>query len=124
MPHMVPPPPGVADAALEQLAAATHKRPVPTHGVLIPQLLTSHWRCLLGKICDFVFSVPVGTSCWPHTQFEPLIIGIYFPLLSCRAWRLCGPPPFLDSVARNLSGVPWDDHDWGGGAEPRMRPGN
>ncbi len=118
-PQIWHPPPGVADAALEQLAAAIHKRPKTTHVVLIPRLLTSHWRRLLGKICDLVFVVPVGTSCWPHTQFEPLIVGIYLPLLSFRPWQFRGTP-FVDHVAQLLSSLPQTDHNWGGGYSARI----
>ncbi|MFN9980295.1 MAG: hypothetical protein ACK53Y_10295, partial [bacterium] len=68
------PPPGAADAALAQLAAANHKRPMTPHLVLIPRLLTSRWRRLLGKTCDLVFTAPVGTYFWPVSNFEPLIV--------------------------------------------------
>jgi len=82
------PPPAAADAALDQLGQAVHKRLTPTHLVVVPRLMTSHWRKILGKICDLVFTVPVGSDIWGHSLFEPLIVGISFPLCKHRPWRL------------------------------------
>jgi hypothetical protein len=56
------PPPAAADAALEQLGQSIHKRPHHMHLVIIPRLMTFRWQKLLGKICDIVFTVPVGTE--------------------------------------------------------------
>jgi len=108
------PPPGVVDAALEQLASATHKRPNTAHVVLIPRLMLSRWRRLLGKICDLVFFVPVGTSCWANSQFEPLIVGFCLPLLPFSPWQFRGTA-FVDNVAQLLSSLPRTHNDWGGG---------
>jgi hypothetical protein len=74
------PPPVAADAALEQIAVSFHKRPLIQHIILIPCLFTATWRKLLGNICDFIFSVPLGASIWPTPHFEPLVVGLYFPL--------------------------------------------
>jgi hypothetical protein len=106
------PPPATAEAALEQLAAAIHKRPQSQHAVLIPRLLTSVWRKLLGKICDLIFIVPLGSDVWPQHHFEPLFVGIYFSLTHHRPWRLRGTP-LLDDVADKLSGLPHNALDWG-----------
>jgi hypothetical protein len=86
--HIWSPPPGAADVALEQLAVAIHKRPSTFHLVAIPRLMTASWRKLLGKICDFVFTVPLGVSFWHESHFEPLVLGIYFPLLPFSPWQL------------------------------------
>jgi hypothetical protein len=72
------PPPAAAGIALEQLATAIHKRPYSQHVVLIPRLLCPAWRKLLSKLCDIIFTVPLGSDIWPSSNFEPLIIGIYF----------------------------------------------
>ncbi len=92
------PPPTAADAALEQLAAAIHKRPYNTHLVIIPWLLTANWRRLLYKICDLVFTVLVGSNCWPTTHFEPLLVGLSFPLCLHSPWRLRGTPLLVNSL--------------------------
>jgi hypothetical protein len=116
-----PPPPGAADVALEQLAASIHKRPYSTHIVLIPRLLTSYWWRLLGKTCDLVFTVPLGPDFWPPSHFEPLIVGLYLPLLPFSPWQFRGTP-FLDRLARQLSGLPRVDNHWGGGYSARIFP--
>ena len=46
------PPPGAADAAVEELGKAIHKRPYTFHMMIIPRLLTSKWRKQLGKTTD------------------------------------------------------------------------
>jgi hypothetical protein len=107
------PPPAAADVALEQLAIAIHKRPKTQHLVLIPRLLTANWCKLLEKLCDLIFTVPVGSHVWPSHHFEPLIVGIYFPLTRHRPWRLRGTA-LLDDVACQLSSLPRDAFNWGG----------
>jgi hypothetical protein len=81
------PPPAAADAALEQLAAAIRKRPYNTHLVIIPRLMTANWRRLLYKICDLVFTVPLGANFWPTTHFEPLLVGLSFPQSLAVTWN-------------------------------------
>jgi hypothetical protein len=106
-------PPAAAGAALEQLGSAIHKRPSTQHVILIPRLMTAAWRRLLGKICDLIFTVPVGSDVWPLFHHEPLIVGLYLPLSRHRPWRLQGTP-FVDLVARELSDLPATDNNWGG----------
>jgi len=107
------PPPVAADAALEQIAVSFHKRPLIQHIILIPCLFTATWRKLLGNICDLFFSVPLEASIWPNLHFEPLVVGLYFPLIRHKPWHLHGAP-MLDNMACQLSGVPGDDLNWGG----------
>jgi hypothetical protein len=107
------PPPAAADAALDQLGQAVHKRLTPTHLVVVPRLMTSHWRKILGKICDLVFTVPVGSDIWGHSLFEPLIVGISFLLCKHRPWRLRGTP-MLARVEGLLRDLPETSPQWGG----------
>jgi hypothetical protein len=107
------PPPAAADACLEQLAVAIHKRPKTFHIVVLPRLMTSYWRQLLGKICDLIVTIPLGSTPWPHHHFEPLLLGIYFPLTCHRPWRL-RDTPLLDNVASQLSGLRASAFNWGG----------
>jgi hypothetical protein len=104
--------PAAASTALEQLAISTHKRPQHTHLVIVPRLLTMHWRKLLNKICDLVFYIPVGTDLWPDSQFEPLIVGLSLPLSRHPPWKLRSTP-MLDRVDRLLRGLPLSDCRWG-----------
>ena len=107
------PAPAAADAALEQLGQAIHKRPKHAHVVIIPRLMTSRWRKLLGKICDLVFTVPLGTEGWSYSQFEPLVIGVYFPLCRHEPWRL-RRTPLVERAERDLRGLPNSTVGWGG----------
>jgi len=108
------PPPGAAEVALEQLAAAIHKRSYNLHLVVIPRLMTASWRKLLGKICDFIFTVPIGVSFWPESNHEPLLLGLYFPLLPFSPWQLRFTN-LLDGLAQQLSSLPRATLNWGGG---------
>lgn len=107
------PPPAAADAALAELAKAIHKRPHHSHIIVIPRLMTSRWRRLFGKLCDLQFTIPLGCPFWTHSQFEPLVVGVVFPFIRHRPWRLRGTP-FMDRLARQLSTMPPSDHSWGG----------
>jgi len=111
--HVWAPPPGAADVALEQLAIAIHKRPNNHHLVIIPRLMTAAWRKLLGKICDLVFTVPLGVPFWSDSHFEPLLLGLYFPLLPCSPWQL-RYTHLLDGLAQQLSSLPRSSYNWGG----------
>ena len=75
--------------------------------------MTAYWRKLLGKICTLTFTVPAGTDVWRISQFEPLIVGLYLPLIRHYPWTLKGAP-MLDRVERSLHSLPLTDHKWGG----------
>jgi hypothetical protein len=107
------PPPAAADAALEQLAKWTHKRPKHTHLVLIPRLMTAMWRKLLLKICDVVFTVPIGTSVWNDSQCEPLIAGLYLPLSRHPPWKL-KRTILMAELEGELFGLQKDAYGWSG----------
>jgi hypothetical protein len=106
------PPPAATDAALEQLGQSIHKRPHLLHVVIVPRLMTYRWRKLLGKICDIVFTVPLGTDAWSHSNFEPLVVGIYFPLCRHEPWRLKGTP-LLERAERALRDLSPAAPRWG-----------
>jgi len=108
------PAPAAADAALEQLAKARHKRPQHTHLVIIPRLMTARWRKFMSKICDLIFTVPIGSDIWIDSQFEPLVVGLCLPLSRHPPWRLKGTA-LLDRVERLLRDLPMSDPRWGGG---------
>jgi len=106
------PPPAAGDVALEQMALSIHKRPKHTHLILIPRLFTSRWRKYLGKVCNLIFTIPLGSDIWDLTNFEPLIAGIYLPLSRHKPWNLRGTP-MLERVERMLREVPPSDPRWG-----------
>ncbi len=107
------PAPAAAEAALEQLAKLPHKRPHHMHLVLIPRVMTALWRKMLGKICDLIFTVPVGMDVWSYSQHEPLIVGLFLPLSKHRPWKLRGTP-MLERVERLLRELPLSNPRWGG----------
>jgi len=102
--HLWDPPPALADAALEELLKARHKRTDTFHVILIPRLMLPRWRRLFNKVCDFSFSVPANHPFWPESMFEPLWIGIVLPFTTHRPWQL-GRAPLLVEMARDLHEV-------------------
>ncbi len=69
--------------ALKELARSRHKHPSQvTHVVMIPRLLwDEEWHSWFEKEVDVWFIFYNG-SIWPHFAFEPLMVGISFPILS------------------------------------------
>jgi hypothetical protein len=106
------PPPADGDVALEQMALSIHKRPKHTHLILIPRLFTSRWWKYLEKVCNLIFTIPLGSEIWYLTNFEPLIAGIYLPLSRHKPWNLRGTP-MLERVERMLHEMPPSDPRWG-----------
>ncbi len=66
----------------------------------------------MSKVCDIVFTVPIGTDIWGYSQHEPLIVGIAFPLISHRPWRLRGSK-FMVEAQSNLQGLKLSTSEWG-----------
>ncbi len=106
------PAPAAGEAALEQLAKVVHKRPQHAHVVIIPRLMTALWRRTLSKICDLIFTVPIGSDLWAFSQHEPLIVGVCLPLSRHSPWKLRGTP-MLVRVDRLLRQLPPATHQWG-----------
>ncbi len=106
------PPPAAADVALEQLAYSIHKRPSHIHLMLVPRLLTSRWRKYLGKVMNFLFTIPLGSTPWRDSHHEPLIAGLYFPLSKHRPWNLRGTI-ILERAERLLREMSSSHPRWG-----------
>ena len=79
--HLWAPPPAAALVALKQLAKSRQKRPHHvTHVFLCQRLLwQEEWRRRFEKEMDVWFILHNGTA-WPHKLFEPLLVGISFPM--------------------------------------------
>jgi len=99
------PAPAAADVVAEQVGEAKHKRPNSLHIVVVPRLMTGRWRRLLSRQTDFHTTIPLGTSCWPMGEFEPLTLFFCFPLIPFRPWCL-RRTPFLESLDRQMCAVP------------------
>ena len=50
------------------------------HVFTVPRLMTHLWRKPLSKDADVVFTIRAGTSFWPASMHEPLILMIVLPL--------------------------------------------
>ncbi len=98
------PQPPVADAALEELLKARHKRTDTFHVILIPRLMTPRWWRLFNKACDFTFVVSPGSVFWPADMFEPLWVGIVLPFTHHRPWCF-KRAPLLVEIGRDLQEV-------------------
>ena len=98
------PPPVIADVALEECMKAVHKRTDAVHIFAIPRLFTPRWTRAFHKLCDFQFSVPVGSTHWPASMHEPLWIGISLPIVNKSPWTL-RRTPLLVELARDLREV-------------------
>ena len=79
--HLWAPPPAAALIALKQLARSRQKRPHFVHRVFLCQRLLwqEEWRRRFEKEMDLWFILYPGNY-WPHELFEPLIVGISFPM--------------------------------------------
>jgi hypothetical protein len=98
------PTPALADAMLEQLLKAHHKRTDTFHVICIPRLMSPRWRRLFHKVSDLNFVVPAGASFWPSDMVEPLWISIVLPFIPHRPWQLKRAPLMVE-LARQLCEV-------------------
>ncbi len=79
--HTWAPPPAAALVVLKQLARSRLKQPHHVTNVFIFQRLLwqEEWRKRFEKEMDFWFIIHTGKF-WPHTLFQPLLVGISFPM--------------------------------------------
>lgn len=95
------PPPFAADVALAELRKARIKRQRSSHIFVCPRLCTTLWQRQLYKCANLVFELPLGSSVWPYSMHETLLIGVLFPFLSVKPWQLRNTPK-MHSVGREL----------------------
>ena len=98
------PAPAAADVAVEQLCYARLKRPMSTHLMLIPRLMSCRWRRQLTKAADVILVLNTGSEHWGVEQHEPLLIAICLPMLRSSPWRLRGTP-FVERFERSVRAV-------------------
>jgi hypothetical protein len=102
--HLWAPPPAVADAMLEEVSKARHKRTDTYHIIVIPRLMSPRWRRLFHKVVDMSFIVAPGSPMWPSNMFEPVWIGIVLPFIPHRPWCFKGTPLMVE-MGRSLREV-------------------
>ena len=104
--HIWAPPPAATLIALKELARSRQKRPyTTTHVVIVPRLLyQEEWRSRFEKEVDLWFVFHNG-SVWPHSAFEPLMVGIRFPLSRSYPWELKQDRERMVGLGRTMSEV-------------------
>jgi hypothetical protein len=76
--------PAAADVVVEQLCLARHKCLQSMQMVVVPRLMTGHWRKHLTQAMDFYFKID-NPELWPLSPlFEPVLIFVCIPMLSHR----------------------------------------
>ena len=87
--HLWTPAPAGALIALEEIAQAKLKRPEQVCHVFLCQRLLYYeeWKRRFEKEMDFWMLIPTNDF-WPVHCFEPLVLGISFPLRSTKPWKL------------------------------------
>lgn len=103
--HVWAPPPAAALVALKELAKSRQKRPCSvTHVFLCQRLLyVEEWHKRFEKEMDVWFVLHPGTF-WPKTLFEPLLVGISFPMSNrnTRPWLVRQEREAVVGVGRAL----------------------
>ena len=97
------PPPAIADVAVDLLCDSNHIRPDNAHIFVCPALMSNRWRKKLGKVADFVFTIPVDCAIWSKEQHEPLIAAFVCPHLSRRPWQVSKANRILDEARADVS---------------------
>ena len=102
--HVWAPPPAAALVALKEVARSRQKRPTEvTHVFLCHRLLwQEEWRSRFEKEFDVWFLLYPGDA-WPHSMFEPLLVGISFPLRRERPWLVREKREEVVAFGRSMS---------------------
>lgn len=110
--HIWAPPPAAALVALKELARARLKRPYSCiHVMLIPRLLyQEEWRKRFEKETDIWFSLEPGGTAWPHSCYEPLMVGISFPLYRTYPWLIRIERDKVVELGRSLCKMSKESH--------------
>jgi hypothetical protein len=102
------PPPGAAEAALEELRKARIKRQDSLHIFVCPRLMTTRWFRQMNKAADLIFEIPAGCPYWPTQMYEPLTIGLVFPFIRSAPWQLRRTPKMF-AMGRKMRRVLEED---------------
>lgn len=98
-------PPAAAIHALEEFGIARAKRHDSLRGaIMVPRLMKPEWFRRFVRMVDVYFVIQPGSSIWPKHMHEPLIVGLFLPLLRCEPWdwKRCR---FMVDLGRTLSGM-------------------
>lgn len=103
------PAPCTAEAAVEELRKARHKRQESQHLFIVPRLMTPLWRKHLHKAADLVLCLNPGHPAWPEDMLEPLTLAFVFPFIRCKPWQLRGSIQLM-ALGREVYRVWSEDH--------------
>jgi hypothetical protein len=70
--------------------------------------MTAKWRRLLNKVADYIVSIPVGCSIWPHIMHESLTIAFIYLIVERKLWVLRDSDiaVYLNALVQKVS---WED---------------
>jgi len=91
------PPPGAADAAIEEIRKARLKRRSSGHIIVIPKLVTTLWLKQVYKAADIVLTIPPIHKFWNPNMCESLIIALLFPYSRSFPWQFRNTPKLIAS---------------------------
>ena len=86
-PRLWIPPPAAMETIVELFSEDRLTNPHIPHVFAVPRLMTYLWRKALSKDADVVFSIRAGSSFWPSSMHEPLIVLIVLPLTHVENYR-------------------------------------
>jgi hypothetical protein len=89
------PAPSAVDVVVEQLGKAIMKQPESMHLIIVPRLMTGRWQRHLGRGTDGYFKLDCPFVWDLKNQFEPVLIYVCLPYISCRP-RLTKQGELLD----------------------------
>ena len=90
------PAPALAEVAVSELRKARNKWQKATHIFICPRLRTPQWKRHLFRAADLLIEVPPSCTYWPHSNFEPLVLAIFFPFLPFQPWQLRRTSTFIE----------------------------
>ena len=106
--HLWAPPPAAALIALKEIARSRQKQPHWVRHVFVCQRLLwqEEWRRRFEKEMDFWCFVWPGAEVWRPSNFEPLLLGISFPMCrGTRPWLVRERGDAMVEAGRSLSKV-------------------
>jgi hypothetical protein len=86
-PRLWMPPPAAMETVMEMFNEDRMAHPHIPHVFLLPRLMTHLWRKQLKKDADVVFTLSAGSSFWPRSMHEPLIVLIVLPFAYVENYR-------------------------------------
>ena len=81
------PSPATMETELDTLLESRIKQQHKTYLVVVPSLTNFLWRRKVGKETNLIFTIPIGMTFWGLGEHEPVIIALFFPIVTRKGWR-------------------------------------